>query len=84
MDKRPSLDNLKTGGSGPQYLCFLSHDRGFPYKQVLANKDTSPFLHCFVVVVVVVIVIKAVVVVFVMVVWVHMNHHSYHLFTFYS
>ena len=39
-------------------------------KQVLANKDASPFLCCFVAVVEVVIVVNVVVVA---VVWVHMN-----------
>ena len=53
-------------------------------KQVLANKDASPFLHCFVVVVMVVMVIMAVVIIIVMVVWMHMNHQYYLLFTFYS
>ena len=44
-------------------------------KQVLANKDASPFLYCFVVVFVVVVVV---IVVGVAVVWMHMNivYHS--------
>ena len=57
---------------------------GLLMKQVLANKDASPFLQHFVVVivvVVVVIVIMAVVVIFVMVVWMHVNLHFFLLFT---
>ena len=47
-------------------------------EQVLANKDASPFLCCFVVVVVVVIVIMVVVVIAVAVVWMDICiiHHS--------
>ena len=53
-------------------------------KQVLANKDASPFLCCcvmVVVIVVVVIVIMVVVVIFVTVVWMHMNCHYFLFFT---
>ena len=56
-------------------LVFRKH---YLTKQVLANKDASPFLCCFVVVVVVfvvVIVIKVVVVILVAIVRMHMNHH---------
>ena len=55
-------------------------------QQVLANKDASPFLHCFVevvAVVMVIIVIMIVVAVVVVVVWMHMNHHLSLLFIFY-
>ena len=55
-------------------------------KQVLANKDASPFLHCFVEVVAVVVVIivnMMVVAIVVAVVWMHMNHHLSLLFIFY-
>ena len=48
------------------------------HQQVLANKDASPFLRCFVAVVVVVVVVIVVIVVAVAVVWVHVNivYHS--------